>query len=121
MRRGLRASCRGPEHARFVVEILIAIVIVALVALFVLAPFRAGDDGGVEVVPTDDPVLADLEARKQAKYREIRDTEMDHAQGKLSDPDFRRQDAELRTEAVEILKRIDAHLARSGGDGNEDG
>ena len=40
-------------------------------------------------------MLADLEARKQAKYREIRDTELDHAQGKLSDEEFARQDAEL--------------------------
>jgi hypothetical protein len=102
-------------------EVLIAIVIVALVALFVLAPFRASEDGGAEAVPTDDPVLADLEARKQAKYREIRDTEMDHAQGKLTDPDFRRQDAELRAEAIEILKRIDAHLGQSGGSSSEDG
>jgi hypothetical protein len=103
------------------VEVLIAFVIVALVALFVLAPLRAAEDGGVEVVATDDPVLADLEARKQAKYREIRDTEMDHAQGKLSDRDFRRQDAELRAEAIEILKRIDAHVGRSGGAPGEDG
>ena len=53
------------------------------------------------------PELADLEARKEAKYREIRDTELDRASGKLSDDDFRAQDAELRTEAVEILERID--------------
>lgn len=102
-------------------EVLIAIVIVALVALFVLAPLRAADHGGVDAVRTDDPVLADLEARKQAKYREIRDTEMDHAQRKLSDPDFRRQDAELRAEAIEILKRIDAHLGRTGGEEGEGG
>lgn len=102
-------------------EVLIAIVIVALVAMFVLAPFRPATDGGAEVVATDDPVLADLEARKQAKYREIRDTEMDHAQGKLSDPDFRQQDAELRAEAIEILKRIDAHGGRTGGPQGEDG
>ena len=30
------------------------------------------------------------------------------AAGKLSDEDFRRQDAELRREAVEILKQLDA-------------
>lgn len=100
-------------------EVLIAIVIVAVVALFVLAPLRSGAGGGVEVVATEDPVLADLEARKRAKYREIRDTELDRAQGKLGDRDFRRQDAELRAEAIEILKQIDAHAG--GGEGEADG
>ena len=51
--------------------------------------------------------LADLEARKEAKYRQIRDAEADHASGKLSDEDFRRLDRELRGEAIDILKRID--------------
>ena len=92
-------------------EVLIAIVIVALVALFVVAPLRHAE-------PTErageDPLLADLEARKQVKYREIRDTELDHAQGKLSDEEFARQDAELRGEAIEILKLIDAAEAGSG-------
>jgi len=45
----------------------------------------------------------DLEARKEAKYREIRDAQLDHAAGKLSDEDFALLDAELRGEAVELL------------------
>jgi cytochrome c-type biogenesis protein CcmF len=45
------------------------------------------------------------EALKEAKYREIRDAELDHAAGKLSDEDFALLDAELRNEAVEILDR----------------
>ena len=50
------------------------------------------------------PVAAsELEALKEAKYREIRDAELDHAAGKLSDEDFALLDAELRGEAVEIL------------------
>ena len=53
------------------------------------------------------PAVADpeLEALKEAKYREIRDAELDHAAGKLSDEDFAILDAELRKEAVEILDR----------------
>jgi cytochrome c-type biogenesis protein CcmF len=47
----------------------------------------------------------ELEALKEAKYREIRDAELDHAAGKLSDEDFAILDAELRNEAVEILDR----------------
>ena len=91
-------------------EILIAIVIVVLVALFVAAPLRRAESAEQA---GEDPLLADLEARKQVKYREIRDTELDHAQGKLSDEEFARQDAELRREAIEILKRIDDATSRA--------
>ena len=45
--------------------------------------------------------------RKEAKYREIRDAELDHAQGKLSEEDWRAADAELRAEAIEILRELD--------------
>ena len=86
-------------------EFLLAVVIVVLVAWFVTAPLRRRPSA-----QQDDPVaaeLADLEARKQAKYRQIRDAEADRAAGKLSDEDFRRLDGELRAEAVAILKRID--------------
>jgi hypothetical protein len=48
---------------------------------------------------------SELEALKEAKYREIHDAELDHAAGKLSDEDFALLDAELRNEAVEILGR----------------
>ena len=51
------------------------------------------------------PVRTELDALKEAKYREIRDAELDHAAGKLSDEDFALLDAELRKEAVEILDR----------------
>jgi cytochrome c-type biogenesis protein CcmF len=54
------------------------------------------------LAPAADP---ELEALKEAKYREIRDAELDHAAGKLSDEDFAILDAELRREAVEILDR----------------
>ena len=87
-------------------EVLIAIVIVGLVAAFVAVPLLR-DPEGPEDPRVEDPVRAELEAQKQAKYREIRDTELDHAQGKLSDEEYAEQDAELRAEAIEILKRID--------------
>jgi cytochrome c-type biogenesis protein CcmF len=48
---------------------------------------------------------SELEAQKEAKYREIRDAELDHAAGKLSDEDFALLDAELRGEAIAILDR----------------
>jgi hypothetical protein len=87
-------------------ELLLAVAIVVLVAWFVTAPVRHRPTS----TDLEDPAvaeLADLEARKEAKYRQIRDAEADHASGKLSDQDFKRLDRELRGEAVDILKRID--------------
>ena len=51
--------------------------------------------------------LAELEAAREAKYREIRDAELDHRTGKLSDEDYARIDGALRGEAIEILHAID--------------
>jgi hypothetical protein len=88
-------------------EVLLAILIVAVVAVFVTVPLRAGrseEGGGTR---SEDPRRAELEARKEAKYREIRDAELDRQQGKLSQDDWARADAELRREAIEILKELD--------------
>ena len=64
-------------------------------ALIALWPTRGRRRGAL--------VRTEADALKEAKYREIRDAELDHAAGKLSDEDFAMLDAELRREAVEIL------------------
>jgi hypothetical protein len=87
------------------VEFLLAVAILVLVAWFVSAPLR--ERRAEQPDDSADAELADLEARKQAKYRQIRDAEADRAAGKLTEEDFARLDAELRAEAVDILKRID--------------
>jgi hypothetical protein len=78
------------------VEIVLALVIVAVVVWFVSVPLRrsAGDTQAVSE-RLEDPRVAELEARKEAKYREIRD-------------------AELRREAIEILKELDRAGAEAG-------
>jgi hypothetical protein len=89
-------------------EIALALVIVALLVWFVTVPLRRPrDEPGGAGSRSEDPVIADLEARKEAKYREIRDAELDREQGKLSQADWRRQDAELRRDAIAILKELD--------------
>jgi hypothetical protein len=87
------------------VELVLIAVILVVVAVFVTAPLRraAGFADGED----EDPRIADLEARKQAKYREIRDAELDREAGKIDEQEWRRQDAELRREAIGILKRLD--------------
>jgi hypothetical protein len=56
---------------------------------------------------TLDAERAELDALKEAKYREIRDAELDYRTGKLSEPDWRALDRTLRAEAVDLLKRLD--------------
>jgi flagellar biosynthesis/type III secretory pathway M-ring protein FliF/YscJ len=90
------------------VEILLVLLIVAIVAWFVTGPLRrTAEQSKAAGAHTEDPTIAALEARKEAKYREIRDAELDREQGKLSPADWKRQDAELRGEAIEILKALD--------------
>ena len=57
--------------------------------------------------PADQARRETLEAAKEAKYREIRDAELDHRMGKLSDADYRETDRELRRQAIEILRQLD--------------
>jgi hypothetical protein len=89
------------------VEVVLAVILVLALAWFVSAPLRRqpGDSSAGDEI--EDPQIAELEARKEAKYRQIRDAELDHAQGKLSDEHWHRADAELRREAIEILKDLD--------------
>jgi hypothetical protein len=95
------------------VEVLVVLVVVAAVIWLVVGPLRRG---AVDRLAAEESAEhADLEARKEAKYREIRDAEMDHRTGKLSDADFRALDRELRAEAVELLRRLDALEGREGG------
>ncbi|MEJ7876575.1 MAG: hypothetical protein WKF62_07935 [Solirubrobacterales bacterium] len=90
--------------------VLIALFVIAAAALFVSIPLRPGDKATDPRI--EDPERAELEARKESKYREIRDAELDREQGKLIQADWARIDSELRSEAIEILRDIDALEAR---------
>jgi cytochrome c-type biogenesis protein CcmF len=59
-------------------------------------------------------VRTEADELKETKYREIRDAELDHASGKLSDEDFAVLDAELRKEAVEILDAVGSGAGNGG-------
>lgn len=54
-----------------------------------------------------DPVREELEIAKQAKYRELRDAELDYRAGKLTEDEWRETDSDLRREALAILSRMD--------------
>jgi hypothetical protein len=74
------------------------------------APRRAGHDAEAGTAAAD--AVAELEAARDAKYREIHDTELDHATGKLSDQDFEAIDQALRAEAIVILHELDRAQGR---------
>ena len=82
---------------------LALIVLAVIVAAIVLGPLREG----AAADRTEDERRATLEAAKEAKYREIRDAELDHRMGKMSEADWRATDRELRAQAIEILRAID--------------
>jgi hypothetical protein len=84
-------------------DLLLVVVVLALIVLLVSAPLRRRTTLEAEEIAE----LAELEAAREAKYREIRDAELDHRTGKLSDADWRAQDRALRAEAVDVLRRLD--------------
>ncbi|HLL92144.1 MAG TPA: hypothetical protein VK252_04330 [Solirubrobacteraceae bacterium] len=116
--------------------VILTLMLVGLVVLVLSAPLRAASrarahppaversslSGGA---PAPGSILArdELEAAREAKYREIRDTELDYRTGKLSREDYEAIDAELRAEAIEILNRLEQSagpgLAQSAGPGLE--
>ena len=84
-------------------EAILVILALAVVVWVVSAPLRRGEPPEVADAAQRDA----LEAARDAKYREIRDAELDWRIGKLSDEDYREQDRRLRAEAVEILRGLD--------------
>ena len=84
----------------------LVVLIVLAVALFAITgPLRA--TRRERAVNAERLEVAELEAARDAKYREIRDAEMDLRTGKLSDADYEAIDQALRAEAVDILHRLD--------------
>jgi hypothetical protein len=86
------------------VEYVLALLVLAVVVAVVLSmPLRRrGEEERHEEIR-----LAELRAAKEAKYREIRDAELDREMGKLSRDDWRAVDRDLRAEAIEILRELD--------------
>ena len=82
---------------------LALIALAALVAVVVMRPLRSGN----RAERPNETRIEELRAAKEAKYREIRDAELDHRMGKVSREDWRTVDRDLRGEAIEILRELD--------------
>ena len=82
---------------------LALILLAALVAAVLVRPLtRPGEEERL-----DSSRLQELQAAKEAKYREIKDAELDREMGKLSQEDWRAVDRDLRGEAIDILRELD--------------
>lgn len=92
-------------------EYLVVFIVLAVVVLVVSAPLRTRRAGEA----AESAERAELEAARDAKYREIRDAELDFRTGKLSEGDWRALDRSLRAEAMVILRALD-DLPTSGDD-----
>ncbi|HTA35875.1 MAG TPA: hypothetical protein VK761_04085 [Solirubrobacteraceae bacterium] len=91
------------------VAVAIVVFVLLFVVLFVIsAPLRAGVIGRRAGHGGRGQQRDELEAAREAKYREIRDTELDFRTGKLSPEDYASTDGALRAEAVEILDRLES-------------
>jgi hypothetical protein len=87
-----------------VVAVLVVLLVVVVVAL-VSAPLRRRSANAPDAAVADH--RDELEAARDAKYRELRDLELDYRTGKLSDEDFAALDRALRAEAIVILRQLD--------------
>jgi uncharacterized membrane protein len=86
------------------VDLVVVLVVLAVVVMVITGPLRRAGSHDEEAVSAE---RASLEAAREAKYREIRDAELDYRTGKLSEDDWRAMDRTLRAEAVDLLKRLD--------------
>lgn len=84
--------------------VLLTLVLLAAVIAVVASPL-------LRRRPTPEPESVDraeLQSAREAKYREIRDAELDYRTGKLSPEDYQAVDSSLRAEALVILDGLEA-------------
>jgi hypothetical protein len=79
------------------------VALASLVALVVTAPLGRTAVAGAAA----DDRRAELEAAKEAKYREIRDARLDYRLGKVSDADHEATVRELQAQAFAIVHKIE--------------
>jgi hypothetical protein len=80
-------------------ELLLTAILLGAVVIVIAGPLRPGrqpQSGGPSAGRA-------IEIAKEIKYREILDAELDFQTGKLSEPDYREIDRQLRVEASELL------------------
>jgi hypothetical protein len=99
--------------------VIFSLVLAAFVVMLISGPLRAAqalEDSEPETKEreaarreafVEENRRAELDAAREAKYREIRDAELDYRTGKLSQEDYAAIDGQLRAEALEILNDLE--------------
>jgi len=87
------------------VELALILLVVAGAVLIVTGPLRGRSRVHDETLEAE---RAELEAARDAKYREIRDAELDYRTGKLGKADWKVLDRSLRAEAVDLLDKLES-------------
>jgi L-cysteine desulfidase len=79
------------------------VALLSLVAVIVTAPLGKAAVAGVAA----EDRTAELEAAKEAKYREIRDARLDFRLGKVSAADHEATERELQAQALAIVHELE--------------
>ncbi len=87
----------------------LVVIVLALVVLgFVAAPLLRSDAAESERVVSAESEAVELQSRHAMLLGALGDLEEDQATGKLSDEDYEQLREQLTSQAVEVLKKIDA-------------
>ncbi len=93
------------------VVLFLSLVLLVVVIVVISGPLRAHLEpragGTAPTAPVESAERDELEAAREAKYREVRDAEMDFRTGKLSREDYEAIDGTLRAEALRILDALE--------------
>lgn len=88
---------------------LVPVIVIAAVAVwFVVAPMLRADAAEAERIGAAVSDERDLRSRHEMLLGSLKDLEDDRATGKVDDEDYARSKSELSTQAVLIMKQLDA-------------
>ncbi len=86
--------------------------VVVLAAVYILAPLFRETKDALDIELLAETELDRLLDRKAVVYRNLKDLELEYKMGRLSDADFEQLGAGYKSEAAQILQKLD-HLEAS--------
>ena len=94
-------------------QLLAFLAVLVVVSRWVVAPLRAGAGAAPGDAVSVSGEIPTLEAERDARLAAVRDAELDLRTGKLTPAEHAALDADLRTDALEALRALDAARERS--------
>jgi len=85
----------------------LCVLLVVIAGCYVFAPLYGKSGRGLEVDWGAETELELLLHRKEAVYADLRDLELEHKMGRLSEAEFQQLSAAYKNEAAIILERLD--------------